>query len=137
MNMEQEFEDSSIDYCITFEVSPPAFEAPNNMVTEVAPEIHDALEAVEHFMLPEEIAEHSDALMEQIENYIAWHNPTVLNCSRLIRVEFNAASQLMNHLEPLVRRGAVIRMQAVNHLVAALFRVAGMHEIVHIETRKI
>jgi len=137
LNMEQAFEDSSIDYCITFEVSPPAFEAPSYKVTAVEHDVDDVAEAIEQFRLPVEILEHSAALINDVEAYVAQHNPALLDCSKLVRVDFNAASQLLAHLEPLARNGAVIKLREVNHLVAALFRVAGMQEIAHIEARKI
>ena len=35
LNEEKDFEEASIDYCITFEVSPPAFVAPKNKVTTI------------------------------------------------------------------------------------------------------
>ena len=137
LNLEAAYEDCSIEYCITFEVSPPAFIAPATKVTTAAAEPPAEDELTAQFVMPAEMAASSDELMRTIEAYVAQHQPTVLNCSRLVRVDFNAACQLMTHLEPLVNRGALIRIEEVNHLVAALFRVAGMHEILPIHTRKI
>ena len=33
LQMKEAFEETSIDYCVTFEVSPPAYEAPANKIT--------------------------------------------------------------------------------------------------------
>jgi ABC-type transporter Mla MlaB component len=137
LKLEKDFEDSSIDYCVTYEVSPPAFIAPKNKVTTAAPGPIDGAEAEMQFMMPAVIAEHSDALLAAIEAYAKSHNPASLNCSHLVRVDFNAANQLLARLHPLVIQGAHIRMHHVNHLVAALLRVIGLHELLHIELRKI
>lgn len=137
LNLEKDFEDSSIDYCVTYEVSPPAFIAPHNKVTTAAPEPADGSEAAMQFMMPAVIAEHSDALLVAIESYAKSHNPASLDCSHLVRVDFNAANQLLARLQPLALHGTAIRMHHVNHLVAAFFHVIGLHEFLQIELRKI
>ncbi|KAF3997301.1 STAS domain-containing protein [Glaciimonas immobilis] len=139
LNQEQAFEDVSIDYCITFEVSPPSFFAPATKVTTAAPDRMDGSQSGkerEHFMMPALVEGRVDDLLLQIQGYTSEHNPTLLNCSRLIRVDFNAAGQLMNTLLPLVGQGRQIEFHELNHLVVALFRVMGMQDTITINARK-
>ena len=137
LHLEQQFEDCSIDYCVTYEVSPPAFIAPHNKVTSTAPAPGYASEADLQYMMPPMLTERCETFIAAIESYAKSHNPALLDCSHLIRVDFNAANQLLAHLQPLAMQGAIIKMHHVNHLVAALLRVIGLHELLQLELRKI
>ena len=136
MNRQQDFEEASIDYCVTFEVSPPAFIAPKSRVTTAAVEEHVEDVLPEHvFMMPTVVESKSD-LIDTITKFIQLHNPAVLDCSRLTRVDFSAASQLLAGLAPLAGDDHVVELQNVNHLVYALFNVIGLREVARISVRK-
>jgi anti-anti-sigma regulatory factor len=132
-NREQEFEDASIDYCITFEVSPPPFIAP---AAGAAQESADAGSAGDAFVLPGVIEGRIDTLLADIGRHAALHDPLLLDCSRLIRIDFTAAGQLLMALSPLARAGASIELCGVSRLVLALFAMIGLTEIARISTRK-
>lgn len=136
LNLEKDFEEASIDYCVTFEVSPPAFVAPKNKVTTALEEIALPKSASEHFMMPAIVEGRTDQLIHAIANYAAAHNPAIIDCANLVRVDFNAAAQLTSGLAPVVSKDAKIELHNVNHLVAALFNVMGLAEIVRILPRK-
>jgi ABC-type transporter Mla MlaB component len=136
LNKEKEFEEASIDYCVTFEVSPPAFVAPKNKVTTAAEENASADVVSDCFMMPPIIEGKTDQLISAITAFAAGHNPAVLDCSRLNRVDLNAAGQLLSGLAPLTGEGKIIELHHVNHLVAALFIVMGLKDIVRILPRK-
>lgn len=137
LNSEKEFEEASIDYCITFEVSPPAFVAPKNKVTTDM-EVNGTVDQVSDcFMMPTVIDGKTEQLINAITIFAAGHNPAVLDCSRLQRVDFNAAGQLLSGLAPLSGSGKSIELHNVNYLITALFNVMGLKDIVRILPRKL
>jgi len=136
LNLEEDFEEASIDYCVTFEVSPPAFIAPKNKVTTAPEEIAPPKSASRHFMMPVIVEGRTDQLIDAIANYAVAHNPAIIDCADLVRIDFNAAAQLTSGLGQVVGKGVKIELHNVNHLVAALFNVMGLTGIVRILPRK-
>ena len=135
-NREHEFEETSIDYCITFEVSPPPFVAPRNRGGEVQEEALEAMPAGNSYQMPSVVDSHTEQLLAAIAQHAALHDPLVLDCSRLDRVDFSAAGQLMMGLAPLARNGRTIELHHVNRLVIALFSMIGMKDIARMLPRK-
>lgn len=136
LNREQEFEEVSIDYCVTFEVSPPAFIAPQNKVTTAAAESHTVQPIAEGFMMPALIEGRIDSLIVAIAAYSDENNPAIIDCSQLARIDFNAAGRLLTGLAPFCGVGKSIEFHHVNHLVTELFNVIGLKDIVRIFSRK-
>ncbi|WP_233556390.1 STAS domain-containing protein [Noviherbaspirillum sedimenti] len=134
LKREQEFEEASIDYCVTFEVSPPAFVAPQKVSTAVELLEQPAPES-ERYMMPALIDGRGNAL-NAINDYVAKYNPAVIDCKNLIRIDFSAAGQLLSMLAPLAGQGKVVELCNVNYLVAALFQVIGLREVVQLTLRK-
>jgi ABC-type transporter Mla MlaB component len=135
LNAEEEFEDASIDYCVTFEVSPPAFVAPRSNVS-TDEESSSGHTETDSFILPVVVDNRSAQVLSAIENFVGTHDPAILDCSRLNRLDFTAAGQLLSAFAPLHASGKTIEMQNVNHLVASLLRVIGLSDVVRILPRK-
>ena len=136
-NLEYAFEEASIDYCITFEVSPPAFVPPKNWVATIM-EVPDLAAAPDEcFIMPAVIEGRTDTLVSELGAYATQHNPARIDCAALGRVDFNAAAQLMAGLAPFTGDGQVIEFMHVNHLVATLFNVVGLADVIRVHTRKI
>lgn len=134
LNREQEFEETSIDYCVTFEVSPPAFSAPQGKVTTAAGEA--AAPAPEAFAMPKIVEGRVDELILAIAAWSDEHEHTVIDCSRLQRIDFNAAGRLLSGLGPFCSVGKTLEFQHVNHLITELFHVIGLDGIARIIPRK-
>ncbi len=134
LNREQEFEESSIDYCVTFEVSPPAFSAPETRVTTAQEESAPDDSTQDAFVMPLLIEGDTRQLIGTITAFAAQHDPVILDCSQLARVDFSAAGQLLNGLASVA--GKTVELHNVNHLVAALLHVLGMQHIARILPRK-
>lgn len=135
LNRESEFEEASIDYCVTYEVSPPAFVAPKNKVSTAIDDVVTPDDSAGKFMMAPVIDGRSTALAG-ITDYASSHDPVILDCSRLNRVDFSAAGQLLSSLAPLAAKGKTVELQHVNHLVGALFQVMGLREVANIQLRK-
>ena len=132
LNNEKLYEEISIDYCITFEVSPPAFVPPINKVMTAKLESRPVSE---HFLMPDIIDGGVDQLVNAIVAYSQNRTLSILDCSYLIRVHFNAAGQLIGGLAPIVEKGTMIELHQVNHLIVTLFHAVGMGGIVRIFPR--
>ena len=131
LNLEKDFEETSMDYCVTFEVSPPAFIAPAKVATVAR---QDSAAATDRFMLPVVIEGNTDALIAAINAYAA---PTIVfDCSRLARIDFGAAGRLLVCLHALALEGRKIELRDVNHLVAALLRLLAFSDTARIFPHK-
>jgi ABC-type transporter Mla MlaB component len=139
LQMKEAFEEASIDYCVTFEVSPPAFEAPTSKVTmAVAEPVEEAVEEPsDRFMMPKVIEGSTEALVQLIATHAKSHDLIILDCSQLERVEFGASAQLLNGLVPVSStKGKSIQFHEVNYLVMHLFNAMGLKNIAIIVPRK-
>lgn len=126
LNREKEFEETAMDYCVTYEVSPPSFEAPARVATAAAAGSAPAGDGGGHrFMLPSLVEADGAALLAALDAYAAQYEPLVLDCSRLARIDYTAASALQGRLRKLAADGHRIELRELNHLVAALFRLLG------------
>lgn len=136
LNREKEFEETSIDYCVTFEVSPPAFVAPKSKITTASAEAPASAPPAEGFAMPSVVEGRIDNLILSIAAYSDEHSPAIIDCSQLTRVDFNAAGRLLTGLAPFCGVGKSIEFHHVNHLVVELFNVIGLKDIVRIVPRK-
>ncbi|WP_036171942.1 hypothetical protein [Massilia sp. 9096] len=133
MNHEKDFEETAMDYCITFEVSPPSFEAPARTALSVG-----AARATEgdRFLLPGVVEGDSAALLAAIDAHAARHATLVLDGSRLARIDYGAATALAAQLRALAAGERSIELRDLNHLVAALLRLLGAGEAARLYAHK-
>ena len=133
LNREKDFEETSMDYCITFEVSPPPFVAPHKVATAARQHVSAA---PDRFMLPPVIENELPPLLAAISAYAEQYQTLVFDCSRLARLEFGAANQLKTRLEALAAEEKKIEFRDVNHLVSALLRLLGFADLAKIYPHK-
>ncbi len=132
MNKETDFEEASMDYCVTFEVSPPSFVAPKLTAAsrQAAPALSD------HFLLPPVVPSACAPLLDAIAAHAQQHQLVALDCSQLARVDFGAAGDLLQRLRPLAEAGKKIEFRHMNHLIAALFNLIGFQAVATIFPNK-
>jgi anti-anti-sigma regulatory factor len=137
LNREAEFEERSIDYCVTFEVSPPAYVSPQDKVTTDVEETAAQDEKnADRFAMPALVDGATATLVQQITAYAHERNPVVLDCSGLTRMDFNAAGQLFGGLTPLLSAGKQIVLYHPNHFIVALCGVMGVKDMLTVVQRK-
>jgi anti-anti-sigma regulatory factor len=132
LNREKDFEETAMDYCITYEVSPPSFVAPSKVAT--AANAH-APAATDRFMLPQLVTGDSGPLLAAIQAYAEGVDVVLLDCSRLVRIDYAAATALLARLRPLAEH-ARIELRDLNHLVAALLKLLGYTEVARLFPHK-
>jgi anti-anti-sigma regulatory factor len=133
MNREKDFEETAMDYCITFEVSPPSFEAPARAAVSVgaAPSVEG-----DRFLLPGVVEGDAAALLAAIDAYALQRETLVLDGSRLARIDYGAANALGAQLRSLAANGRSIELRDLNHLVASLLRLLGIGETARLYAHK-
>ena len=123
---QEAFDEVAINYAVTFEVSPPSWE-PNRVA---APEP----------VIPASVAVPNDPTLESyrlwgdikglrfvdLPAYAELHDPFIVDCSDLIRIDFVSAGVLLNVLIAVRGGGKHIVFRHPNHLVAELFRIVGL-----------
>jgi anti-anti-sigma regulatory factor len=119
-NREKDFEEAAMDYCVTFEVSPPSFETPKHVST-AAP----APRAGDRFLLPTLALGDCAALLDAIDAYAEGRDTLVLDCARLARMDYACATALQGRLRVHTQQGRRVELRDLNHLVAALLRLLG------------
>jgi ABC-type transporter Mla MlaB component len=136
LQLKEAFEEASIDYCVTFEVSPPAYEAPTSKVTTALAEVIEFEEESDQFVMPTIIEGKTDLLLFDIAAFAKERDALILDCSKLERVEFGASAQLLNGLVPISTANKPIEFHEVNYLVLHLFNAMGLKNIATIYPRK-
>ena len=127
------FEDAAINYAVTFEVSPPSWEA--QRVAKPEPEVQ-APEPVVHgetYVLSGEV---KSSRFVDLAAYAEVHSPVVISCGALRRIDFISAGVLLNVLSLVKRTGRQIVFHHPNNLVAELFGVVGLTAVAAIVFEK-
>jgi ABC-type transporter Mla MlaB component len=137
MNHEKDFEETAMDYCITFEVSPPSFEAPARTALSVgAAAPAEGGPESDRFLLPGVVEGDSAALLASIAAHATRHETLVLDGWRLARIDYGAANALAAQLRALAAGERAIELRDLNHLVAALLRLLGVGEVARLYAHK-
>ena len=143
---QQAFEDLAIDYCITYEVSPPSWEPlPTTLGTVAAPVAAVAAPAalpaarVEGSMLVlrGELVGRIAQELATLRAYAADRADAVIDCRALRRVDFAAAGELLNEIVALVSAGKTVLFVEPSAIIEALFAVMGIDEVADIRRRRI
>ncbi len=138
LNRQHDFEETGIQYCITYEVSPPSWEpAPPNLKTRaavpqaVAPEAVDGLSW--HGTLRGEGEPHFGRLMaaSRVEKRL------VVDCMYLKRVEFATATGMLAMVTKVRQNGATIEFRNINYLIGALFALLGVDAVAQVQLRRV
>ncbi|MDO8249613.1 MAG: STAS domain-containing protein [Rhodoferax sp.] len=165
LRLQDEFELAALDYCVTYEVSPPPWadarceyvldgarstaspEYARGLVNEVAPgdpaELSHALtEPMGLDALPTAVVELSGEVLgdaaEALNKLQAGLNGAdrlVVSCARLIRVDFSAAGSILNWVAVRESEGCHVQFHDVPSLVAAFFNVIGINEHARVALR--
>ena len=146
LGRQQEFEDLSIDYCVTYEVSPPPWEpAPSSVQAgragarpaSIAPPDAAFAAGADAFMLRGDLEGRAQEALAALRAYAADRAETVIDCRQLRRIDFVAAGELLNEIVALRTGGKYLVFRDLNHLVAALFTVMGIPDLAEIRVRPV
>ena len=130
------FDEVALDFAITFELSPPAYEAPPVAAKKPAA----AAKPVEApkddaFYLSGELL--GGGKIDGLEAFLGTREKVLIDMSAVVRIDFSSAGVLFSSLQPCCMRGVSITLRYPNYLVAALLRVVGLADIANIVNAKI
>jgi anti-anti-sigma regulatory factor len=145
---EQAFEDLGIEYCVTFEVSPPSWEPLPAGIRVAdggergapgAPERSNASPPAEPnaFVLSGEVTGRAAAEIRALKAFSTGRSDVVVDCRNLRRLEFLAVGELLNEVVNLRSAGKQVLFAEPNRLVLALMLVMGLQELAEIRKRRI
>ncbi len=126
---QEAFEEVAIDYAVTFEESPPSWEAgrvaaPEPVVARPAVTSEEA--RGDAYILSGEI---KSSRFGDLASYANVHDPVLIDCAELRRMDFISAGALLNALTAIRSSGKQIVFRHPNHLVAELFGVVGLKAV--------
>jgi ABC-type transporter Mla MlaB component len=152
LRLQDEFELAALDYCVTYELSPPPWTLPRCEYVQAAglaapsgdamnrPAGDDVLvqgeNASAHGLdtVPVTVVELSGEVLgdagDVLNSLQAGRRADQLTiaCSRLIRVDFSAAGSILNWVSVRAAEGCEVQFTDVPRLVAAFFHVIGINE---------
>ncbi len=156
MQMQDEFELAALDYCVTYEVSPPSWQdARCSFYRErpVASEADSTMSAVGGLAygvpvqndaqtvpmafepasiaiveLSGEIQGEATEALAKLETALQGAERLVISCANLVRVDFSAAGSILNWVAMRQAEGCQLQFHDVHRLVATFFHVIGINE---------
>jgi anti-anti-sigma regulatory factor len=139
LGLHDEFEEAAVDYAVTYEVSPPSWEAPPPRPRFEPMEFSQPVAtqtADDAFGLAGDIAGQTEQLFTGLAAYAAAANPVVLDFAAVRRIDFVNAGRLLNLLEKLKAEGRTLVIRGAGQMIIALFAVMGIPKIARIIPRK-
>lgn len=124
---QERFEERAVDYAVTFERSPPSWEALPAGVAAPAetPRAHgdDA-----HYLR----GELKNCRFDELAAVLDGSAQPILDFSEVLRLDFVSAGQLVNRLTPYKAQGKEITIRSPNRLVAELMAVVGLNKLARV-----
>lgn len=137
LGMQNEFEEAAVDFAVTYEVSPPSWEAPQKPKGPPPPAEPEPEAAPEDaFYVQGEVAGANDSLFQELAEYAKTANPFVIDMSRTRRIDFVNAGKLLNTLEKLAGPERSIVIRGVGEMVAALLAIMRITKLARVIPRK-
>ncbi|MDP2808596.1 MAG: STAS domain-containing protein [Rhodocyclaceae bacterium] len=131
---QEAFEETAVNYAVTFEVSPPSWNLPGAGKAPPPPETPARL--AEGCILQGEIVAAGVDAFVMMRVQAEKGDEVTVDCRSLLRMDFVSAGQLLNVASTLQAAGKRVRLCGANHLVAALWEVIGLGGVAVIEPRK-
>jgi ABC-type transporter Mla MlaB component len=135
LNQQSDFEETGIQYCITYEVSPPSWEPFSANIktragTTAAPSVVDPLD------WRGDILGDGEPLFGRMMVGARSQQRLTVECRHLRRVAFSAASALLGHVIKLQQLGTTVEFRNVNALVGALLQLLGISAVAEVQLRR-
>jgi hypothetical protein len=161
-NRPDQFDETAIDYCVTYEVSPPSWESatctarviganhnttlppPLSAVTDVSTgfvESQNTAEAgqpaIASFDLSGQLVGDISPTLRKMDGELGDASIVNVSCVRLIRVDFIAAGDLLNWVLARRSENRVVTFLEAHRLVALFFGAMGINEHAKVKVRTV
>lgn len=139
LDQSEAFEETAIQYCITFEVSPPAWESPPGNLKVAAAAgpapASDTAAAGAPLELRGTVDGEGEPHFGRLVAAARGQKEVVVDCSQLRRLTFSAGSALLGVLRRVRQGGAAVELRNVGALVAALLHLLGVTGVASVQSR--
>ncbi len=140
LGRQDDFDETGIQYCITFEVSPPSWEpAPPNMKTRAAvaaPVAATVATSDDPLAWRGVIDAEGEPFFGRLVAQARVQKELTVDCGQLRRMAFSAASALLTLVMKLQQAGASVEFRNVNVMVGALLQLLGVTAIAAVHLRR-
>ena len=128
LGRQDDFDETGIQYCITFELSPPSWELPPaNIKARAASAARPAAgPTLNPFDWRGVIAAEGEQLFNRLLAESRTNKHLSIECMQLRRMAFSSGSSLLTHIMKLRQTGASVEFRNVNALINALFQLLGI-----------
>jgi len=134
---QDEFEEAAVNYAITFEVSPPSWEAlPARSEEAQQPEAAPPQKA-EGFALRGQLLGAGAGEFAPLEAVLAGRDEFDIDARKLVRIDAASAGQLLEVLTRLHGKGKKLRISGLSTLVAAYLETLGFADVAELRARVI
>jgi anti-anti-sigma regulatory factor len=159
------FENVALDFCVTYEISPPTWEPPKARVRVLQAEFgmlgdgpatrtprgaRSAFGASQFggsgfsatttglalARLEGEIAGGSEDFLKPLDRVAAGSGGVIVNLGELRRLDFSSAGIILNWVMAQTAAGRSVRFEGVHRLIAGLFVILGINSVAQIELRR-
>lgn len=154
---QEAFDAAALDFCVTYEISPPAWEPSRAKVTLVHADAADTepgtqlptqaqlssnslfghtamgLAAAE---LRGEISGGSEDFLKPLDKAIERHQGLIVNLIGLRRLDFASAAVMLNWVMAQTGGGRSVQFEGTHRLIAGLFVILGINSVAEIHLRK-
>ena len=158
LRLQDDFELAALDFCVTYEVSPPpwqdarcdyvpervnatpSLESAHSLLTATSTgylsDFNQPVTAIMGFdgstaaevELSGEVLGDAAEALDKLQAGLRESHRLVISCARLIRVDFSAAGSILNWVAVRESEGCQVQFRDVPRLVAAFFNVIGINE---------
>ncbi|WP_159913259.1 STAS domain-containing protein [Pantoea sp. 18069] len=132
MAQHDSFELVALDYCVTYEVSPPSWTPPRSSYLDALEEMPEATETMAQAPAGGGLVGciEGDAMpwLVPLEAQARRDLPLVVDCSELIRLDFAAAGSVLNWSARMQAQGVELRFERMHQLVAVFFGMIGVSD---------
>ena len=160
-NRADQFDEAAIDYCVTYEVSPPSWErsvcqvrisgstpghsmSPQSSVSEMSTSFLESqiTEDANHVLtgnvdLSGQLVGDIGETLKKLDQDVGMASVICVSCARLIRVDFIAAGDLLNWVLARRNEGRQVSFVETHRLVALFFGAMGINEHARIVVRQV
>ena len=137
-DMQAEFEEAALSYCITYEVSPPSWvETPKQPAAVAVVSAAEAQPAADDaFYLKGEIEGNGEAQLKGVGDFAAERDSVIIDVFHVKRMDFIAAGALLNLVAALKTAGKQVEVRSPSPLLATLFVTMGFTAYAKLARRK-
>jgi anti-anti-sigma regulatory factor len=136
VDSKDKFEETAVNYAVTFEVSPPSWESQPGAEAKGSA-IPQPVEAADQaLMLTGDLSGASEALAQQLQDWAGANKMLVIDMSRATRVDLATAGVMLKVFSKLREAGTTIQVRGANELIRVLFGVTGLSKVARVIPRK-